>query len=116
MHILRRISTPGIDTKAQQENTAYDLQVELVLLVIDKVHDKRHTESRNSGIENIAYGGTDTCHQPVPAALLQRTMHAEHTYWSHRSRCYHAYQHPLEHQVHNIYMYRKRHIVCKGTN
>ncbi len=115
MDILRRITAPGIDAKDQQHDTADNLQVEAVAVIIDEIHDKGHTETCDSRINNIAGGCSDARHKSIPAPFVQRSLYTENADWSHGSRSHHTYEHALQDEVDDVNMYWKNHIVCKGT-
>ena len=115
MHVLRRVHAPRIDAKAQKQHTADNLQVELVLVVVDEIHDECHTEARDTGIDDVADGCTNACSKTIPASFVQRALYAKDAYWSHRRWRNHTNQHAFEHQIDYVDMYRKCHIECKGT-
>ena len=115
VHLLRGVGTVGIESESQQHQTTHYLQVEAVLVVIDQVHDERHTETRKSCIEDIADSGSNARSKAIPAPFVQRALHTKDTHRPHWRRCYHPNEHALEDEVQDVDWHVKWHCECKGT-
>ena len=74
VHILGRITLKAINAKNQQEQTAKDLQVELVLSIVDEVHHETHAQTCEQGINYVAASCTDTSHETIPTPLVQSAL------------------------------------------
>lgn len=73
---LHRIAPESIDTECQQQNAAKELQIKDVFIHI--VEYETHSVSRQQRIEYIAKRRAYTCHETIPASLVQRTLYAKH--------------------------------------
>lgn len=81
---LHRIAPESIDTECQQQNAAKKLQIKDVFIHI--VEYETHSVSRQQRIEYIAKRRAYTCHETIPASLVQRTLYAKHPYRTQRCR------------------------------
>lgn len=84
MHVLRRIALEAIYAEHQEQKASENLQIELVLGIIDNVHHKTHSQTREEGIHDIAESGTDTRYETKPAALVQSALDTQDANRSHR--------------------------------
>lgn len=84
MHVLRRIALEAIYAEHQKQKASENLQIELVLGIIDNVHHKTHSQTREEGIHDIAESGTDTRYKTKPAALVQSALDTQDANRSHR--------------------------------
>ena len=75
------------------------LQYIAIMGVADEVHDERHSESCNEGVDEIAQASSDSCDEAEPTAFVQRALYAEHSHGSHGRRNDDAYHHSLTAQV-----------------
>ena len=115
VHFLCRVAFISIEAKAQKHDATTYLQVEAILVVIDQIHHKRHTEAGKACIDDIAHGSTHAGGQSEPTSLVQCPLHAKDADGPHRSTCNNPDHHPLEDEIQYIYRYMYRHIECKGT-
>lgn len=104
VHVSGRIALETIHAKGEQEQTAKDLEIELVLRIVDEIHHKAHAQSCEQGIDDVAASGTDTCHKTIPTPLVQSALDTQNTYWTHRGRGYNTYDNSLENKIKNIYL------------
>ena len=74
VHILHRIALEAINTEYQQQDTSKNLKIELVLGIVDKIHHKTHTQTREHGIHDVAASSADACHKTIPAPLVQSAL------------------------------------------
>ena len=81
---LHRIAPESIDTECQQQNAAKKLQIKDVFIHI--VEYETHSVSSQQRIEYIAKRRAYTCHETIPASLVQRTLYAKHPYRTQRCR------------------------------
>ncbi len=107
MHVPRRIALEAVDTKDEQEQTTENLEIELILGVVDKIHHKAHSQSREKCIHDVAAGSAHTGHETIPAPLVQRALDTQDAYRSHRGRGNNTYDNSLEYKIKNIYLYWK---------
>ena len=54
------------------------------LVVVDKIHDKRHTITCKTCIDNVTDGSANARSEPIPASFVQRALHTKDTHRSHR--------------------------------
>ena len=81
---MHGVATEGIDTENQQQKAPEKLEVEDVL--VDIVEHEAHAVTREQGVEDVAQRGTDTRDEAIPAALVERTLDAQHTHRPQRRR------------------------------
>ena len=108
VHVLHRVALEAIYSKDKQQQTARNLKIELVLGIVDKIHHKTHTQTREHGIHDVAASSADACHKTIPAPLVQRALNTQNTYWTHGSRGNDAYDNTLENKIKDVYLYWKQ--------
>ena len=108
VHVLHRVALEAIYSKDKQQQTARNLKIELVLGIVDKIHHKTHTQTREHGIHDVAASSTDACHKTIPAPLVQRALNTQNTYWTHGSRGNDTYDNTLENKIKDVYLYWKQ--------
>lgn len=109
VHVLRGVASPAIDAEEKQQDAADNLQEKLRVVVVDHVHHERHAQQRYKGVDDVAHGGSDACHKPVPPTFVQCTLYAQYTNGSHWCTGYDAYQDALENKVNDVYVKCKWH-------
>ena len=108
VHILHRVALETIHSEDKQQQTARNLKIELVLGIVDKIHHKTHTQTREHGIHDVAASSADACHKTIPAPLVQRALNTQNTYWTHGSRGNDTYDNTLENKIKDVYLYWKQ--------
>ena len=108
VHVLRRVALEAIHSEGKQQQTARNLKIELVLGIVDKIHHKAHTQTREHGIHDVAASCADACHKTIPAPLVQRALNTQNTYWTHGGRGNDAYDNTLENKIKDVYLYWKQ--------
>ena len=108
VHVLHRVALEAIYSKDKQQQTARNLKIELVLGIVDKIHHKTHTQTREHGIHDVAASSADACHKTIPAPLVQRALNTQNTYWTHGGRGNDAYDNTLENKIKDVYLYWKQ--------
>ena len=108
VHVLHRVALEAIYSKDKQQQTARNLKIELVLGIVDKIHHKTHTQTREHGIHDVAASSADACHKTIPAPLVQRALNTQNTYWTHGSRGNDTYDNTLENKIKDVYLYWKQ--------
>lgn len=108
VHILHRVAHETIHSEDKQQQTARNLKIELVLGIVDKIHHKTHTQTREHGIHDVAASSADACHKTIPAPLVQRALNTQNTYWTHGSRGNDTYDNTLENKIKDVYLYWKQ--------
>lgn len=108
VHILHRVALETIHSEDKQQQTARNLKIELVLGIVDKIHHKTHTQTREHGIHDVTASSADTCHKTIPAPLVQRALNTQNTYWTHGSRGNDTYDNTLENKIKDVYLYWKQ--------
>lgn len=103
-YVARRVGAVGVYAEYHQQHAADNLQIEPVLLVVHEVHDEAHSEPRDAGIDDVAYGGTDAGDKSVPPTFVQRPLDAEHTDRPHRRRRDDTDEYSLEYEIKDAYM------------
>ena len=99
VHLLRGVGVVSVPSEAQQQYATTYLQIEPVLVVSDKVHYKRHTETGYRSIYDVACRSTQSCGKTEPSSLVQCSLYAENANWPHWSAGNHTDQHPFEDEV-----------------
>ena len=107
VHVAGRIALEAIDAKYKQEQTSEDLEIELVLGIVDEIHHKAHSQSREKRIHDVAAGSAHTGHETIPTPLVQRALDTQDAYRSHRGGGNNTYDNSLEYEIKNIYLYWK---------
>ena len=108
VHILHRVALETIHSEDKQQQTARNLKIELVLGIVDKIHHKAHTQTREHGIHDVAASSADACHKTIPAPLVQRALNTQNTYWTHGGRGNDTYDNTLENKIKDVYLYWKQ--------
>ena len=108
VHILHRVALETIHSEDKQQQTARNLKIELVLGIVDKIHHKTHTQTREHSIHDVAASSADACHKTIPAPLVQRALNTQNTYWTHGSRGNDTYDNTLENKIKDVYLYWKQ--------
>ena len=83
VHVLHRITFEAIDAEDQQHESAKNLQIELILRIVDEIHHKAHTQSREKSIYDVAACRSDTGHETIPTPLVQSALDTQNAYRSH---------------------------------
>ena len=99
VHLTRRISAIGIDSETKQQQRADYLKVEAILVIVDEVHDERHTKTGEACIDNVTDSSTDARGKPIPAPFVQRALHTQYAHRPHWCRCNHPDEHALEDEI-----------------
>ncbi len=107
VHVLHRIALEAVDSEHQQHQSTENLQVELVLRIIHKIHHETHSQAREQRIHNVAARGPNARDKPVPTPLVQSALDTQDAHRSHRGGGNHTYDNSLEDEVKDIYLYRK---------
>ena len=115
VHVLRGVGEETGKTENQQHKTAHYLKKKLVARIGYQVHHKTHAKTGNQCVEQVARCGANTSHKAVPPAFVQRALHTQYAYRTHRGRCKHTYYDTLEYRIQDIYLKRNWHIDCKVT-
>ena len=76
-HLLGRVRTKAEETKKQQDNATGDLEKELVLGILQRLHDEAHAQSHNQRIDDVAHRRPNTSHKTIPATFVQSALDAE---------------------------------------
>lgn len=108
VHILHRVALETIHSEDKQQQAARNLKIELVLGIVDKIHHKTHTQTREHSIHDVAASSADACHKTIPAPLVQRALNTQNTYWTHGSRGNDTYDNTLENKIKDVYLYWKQ--------
>ena len=74
VHVLGGIALEAIDAKHQQQDAAKYLQIELVLRIVDEIHHKTHTQTREQSVHDVATCRAQARHETIPAALVQSAL------------------------------------------
>ncbi len=82
-----------------QQGTTNEFQYEKVLVVVDEIHDKRHTQTCYQGIENVAQRCAGTGHKAISATFLHSAVHDENAHRTHRRTDQYANQQSFEHHL-----------------
>ena len=85
-HFLRWVRTIGVQTKSQQQQTTYYLQIETICVVAHKIYHETHTKTRDARIDNITQSSTTTSDKTIPSAFVQGALYTKHANRSHRCR------------------------------
>ena len=104
VHVLRGVGAPADDAEGEQHDAARELQPELVLLVVDDVHDEAHACSGDEGVDDVADGCPDAGDEAIPPSLVQGALHTKDAHRPHGSGGNHADEDALEHEIDNVYM------------
>ena len=86
-----RFCVIGIGTKAKEQDTAQQLEIEHGSWTFDEVHHETHAESGYHGIDEVAQRCPDACGKAVPTPLVESTLHGKHPDWSHRRTCHYSH-------------------------
>ena len=74
VHVLGGIALEAIDAKHQQQDAAKYLQIELVLRIVDEIHHKTHTQTREQSVHDVATCRAQARHETIPATLVQSAL------------------------------------------
>ena len=95
MGLLHGIAAIAINAKKKNEDATKHLKIELCVRIIYKIYHKAHADTCKHCIYQIAESCTHTRYKPKPTPLFQRSVDAQNTNWSHRSRGQYPYQNTL---------------------
>lgn len=86
------ISLEHIDAEDEEHDASEEFEPENVVLVVDEIHDERHSESGHQRIDDVAQCSSCASHDSVVAPLLYGSLDAQDTDGSHWCRSYDANQ------------------------
>ena len=92
----------GIIAESQEKQATGYLQIEPVGVVAHEINHQTHAQARDARINHVAQGRAAARDETIPASLVQRPLHTEHTNRSHRRRGNNANQQALEYNVKDI--------------
>ena len=76
MDILAGVTLEAVKAEAEQQYATENLQKELILRRIYKLHHEAHAKACKQCIEQVAGGRSETGDKAIPPALVKRTLYA----------------------------------------
>ena len=76
MNILAGVALEAVETEAEQQHATENLQKELILRRIYKLHHETHAKACKQCIEQVTGGRSETGNKAIPPALVKRTLYA----------------------------------------
>ncbi len=86
VHVFRGVTHEAVYTEQKKQCASCYFQNEKVFGICNKIHYKAHSKACDKRVYDVAYRGTDTCYESVPAALVECSLNTQNPDRPHRRR------------------------------